>query len=93
MSDREVPYDPKLKCDNCGNVGAFDFMGDYFCDVCAYNITYVLEEDSGSRETDNFNDDYDDEYFDEEDRCYYDDPPTLKEFFEGLWELFKGLWK
>jgi hypothetical protein len=34
MGDREVPYDPALVCDNCFHVGAFDFMGDYFCGDC-----------------------------------------------------------
>ena len=31
---RDVPFDPDTKCDNCGVVGAFDFMGDYFCSGC-----------------------------------------------------------
>jgi len=32
---RDVPYDKDLKCDNCGKVGAVDFMGDYYCSDCA----------------------------------------------------------
>lgn len=32
---REVPFDEQAKCDNCGGVGAFDFMGDLLCPVCA----------------------------------------------------------
>lgn len=32
---RDVPWDKEAVCDNCGEVGAFDFMGDYFCDRCA----------------------------------------------------------
>ena len=31
---REVPYGTELKCDNCGKIGAFDFMGDYICGEC-----------------------------------------------------------
>lgn len=31
---RDAPFDPDLKCDNCGGSGAFDFMGDYFCSDC-----------------------------------------------------------
>lgn len=31
---RDIPYDKKLKCDNCGHDGAFDFMGDYYCGDC-----------------------------------------------------------
>ena len=26
------------KCDNCGKVGAFDFMGDYLCPKCANKV-------------------------------------------------------
>ena len=31
---RDVPYDSDLICDNCGKPGAFDFMGDYYCNDC-----------------------------------------------------------
>lgn len=31
---REVPFDPLAICDNCGEVGAFDFMGDLLCYKC-----------------------------------------------------------
>lgn len=33
--DRDVKFNPKLICDNCGKMGAFDFMGDYYCPDCA----------------------------------------------------------
>ena len=29
---RDIPYDEEVKCDSCGKVGAFDFMGDCYCD-------------------------------------------------------------
>ena len=35
MGDRTVPFDVKAVCDNCGEVGAFDFMGDLLCTKCA----------------------------------------------------------
>ena len=31
---REVPFDMNAKCDMCGCVGAWDFMGDYLCADC-----------------------------------------------------------
>lgn len=35
---REIAFDETAKCDYCDNVGAFDFMGDYFCPDCACKI-------------------------------------------------------
>ena len=35
MSDRTVPFDDKAICDDCGSVGAYDFMGDFLCSECA----------------------------------------------------------
>lgn len=35
MGDRDVPFMPTATCDACGAHGAFDFMGDLFCDACA----------------------------------------------------------
>jgi len=32
--NRDVPYDEDAKCDDCGNMGAYDFMGDYICEEC-----------------------------------------------------------
>jgi len=32
--NREIPFEPNQICDNCGKLGSFDFMGDYFCDDC-----------------------------------------------------------
>ena len=34
MSDRDVPFDENATCDGCGTIGAWDFMGDYFCEKC-----------------------------------------------------------
>ncbi len=31
---REVPFNPNSTCDGCGVKGAYDFMGDYFCQEC-----------------------------------------------------------
>ena len=30
----ELFYDKELRCDNCKELGAFDFMGDYYCTKC-----------------------------------------------------------
>jgi hypothetical protein len=32
--DRTVPFDEKEKCDICGKMGAWDFMGDFICPEC-----------------------------------------------------------
>jgi hypothetical protein len=34
MGDRDVPFDEFAVCDGCGEIGAFDFMGDFFCSKC-----------------------------------------------------------
>ena len=34
MSDRTVPFDESANCDGCGRKGAFDFMGDLYCQDC-----------------------------------------------------------
>ena len=35
---RDVPFDFDDKCDKCGKPGAWDFMGDYLCPDCCYNL-------------------------------------------------------
>jgi hypothetical protein len=32
--DRTYPYEPDAYCDDCGCLGAFDVMGDYYCSKC-----------------------------------------------------------
>jgi hypothetical protein len=32
--DREIEFEKDLKCDVCGKLGAYDFMGDYICQEC-----------------------------------------------------------
>jgi len=32
--DREIPYEENSVCDGCGHIGAYDFVGDYYCDDC-----------------------------------------------------------
>ncbi len=36
--DRTVPYDEHQKCDECGNLGSWDFMGDSICPECLGKI-------------------------------------------------------
>lgn len=31
---KTVPFNDKEKCDDCGALGAFDFMGDFLCPKC-----------------------------------------------------------
>ena len=38
IMSREVPYDTKAICDDCGKEGAFDFMGDFICEECLKKI-------------------------------------------------------
>lgn len=35
---RTVPYDANTKCDGCGKIGAFDFMGDHYCVECSARL-------------------------------------------------------
>ena len=35
--NRKVPFDERAICDECGALGAFDFMGDLFCPKCLAN--------------------------------------------------------
>jgi len=42
---RDILYDPELECDNCGAIGAYDFMGDYLCENC---IGFEIEEEGDS---------------------------------------------
>lgn len=44
MGDRIVPFDKDAICDECGKLGAFDFMGDYYCDECASKL--IQEEEN-----------------------------------------------
>jgi len=39
MSGREIPYEANAKCDTCGARGAYDVMGDYFCENCMNGFT------------------------------------------------------
>lgn len=45
MMSREIPFEPDERCDCCGALGAFDFMGDFLCPNCVI-ITYgPLDDD------------------------------------------------
>ena len=49
---RDVPYEPNERCDNCGRLGAFDFMGDLLCPKCIQNEDDIeeLEEEEDDTE-------------------------------------------
>ena len=36
MGGRDVPFDEREICDECGAIGAYDFMGDLLCPLCAH---------------------------------------------------------
>lgn len=44
---RDVPFDKEEKCDLCGALGAFDFMGDLICGDCIQKIMINEEEENG----------------------------------------------
>ena len=64
---REVEYEDMLRCDNCGNRGAFDFYGDCLCDDCLDNESYLdshYGQDYGPDSYDYFKNGYlDDKYY------------------------------
>ncbi len=31
---RQVPFNEWTHCDECGRLGAYDYMGDYLCEDC-----------------------------------------------------------
>jgi hypothetical protein len=52
--NRDVPFDKDEECDLCGEIGAYDFMGDYVCPACLDHMRHMgcfdpEEEDDGSR--------------------------------------------
>ena len=42
--NRTIPYFPEVFCDVCGALGAYDVMGDYFCDKCMEDFTQEDEQ-------------------------------------------------
>lgn len=38
---RTIPYDADALCESCGDVGAYDFYGDYYCPAC---LSTAIEE-------------------------------------------------
>lgn len=53
MRGRLVPFDPKAKCDYCGAIGAYDFMGDFYCINCAQSAVDFDDENEEIINTDN----------------------------------------
>lgn len=45
--DREIKFDPNLTCDICGKKGAYDFMGDFYCEDCFNKSNDGVEEEHG----------------------------------------------
>jgi pyruvate/2-oxoacid:ferredoxin oxidoreductase beta subunit len=39
---RDIAFDEDAICDGCGATGAFDFMGDFFCEKC---LLQMADED------------------------------------------------
>ena len=43
--DRVVPFEENELCDQCGEAGAYDFMGDLLCPECARKVLGGGEKD------------------------------------------------
>lgn len=58
---REFPFEEFSVCDVCGNIGAYDIMGDYFCSNCLpdvdsdYDLDDYDEYDEDSIFVDSYN--------------------------------------
>lgn len=50
MTSRAIPYDRNAVCDECGHVGAYDFMGDLLCEKCADK--YIGNESGAAQQAD-----------------------------------------
>ena len=53
---RTIPYDATAECCSCGAVGAYDFMGDFYCPVCAEEMLEEKREEMEDAEYDTDND-------------------------------------
>ncbi len=42
---RDIPFKKDKVCDDCGKVGAYDFMGDYLCPECASKAIQSEDDD------------------------------------------------
>ena len=42
---RDVEFEEDATCDMCGTRGAWDFMGDYLCPICAEKVGVWKDED------------------------------------------------
>ena len=42
---REVPFGANKACDECGKLGAYDFMGDCYCPECVERLVREAGED------------------------------------------------
>lgn len=40
---REIHFEANETCDRCGDLGAWDFMGDYFCRECVNDLQKVQD--------------------------------------------------
>lgn len=47
MGDKRVPFEDEAICDECGAVGAYNFMGDYLCPKCTGE---ALKEENARKE-------------------------------------------
>jgi uncharacterized Zn ribbon protein len=41
---REIPFEEDAICEECGDRGAYDFMGDYYCAMCLKEAIEDYEE-------------------------------------------------
>lgn len=48
---RDVPFDREAICDECGKIGAYDFMGDYLCSECSSKMLKPEYEPTNNNES------------------------------------------
>jgi len=61
MGSRTVPFDSEAICDECGEKGAYDFMGDYLCPEC---YPKYIEEAPASKKIEEILEEYICDYID-----------------------------
>jgi len=58
MEERELPFDPDEVCTVCGAAGAYDFMGEKLCAMCAFGELDDEEDEEWLSEDDEEDEDW-----------------------------------
>lgn len=46
MGSRQIPFDEEERCDGCGAIGAYDFMGYCYCPDCIKKYLNIEVDDA-----------------------------------------------